>query len=242
MRRTLQVIATAVLPALMATAAALAQDPAAASNRRTISVTGQGEVDATPDQAIVSFAIETTAPKAGDAVTENAKRADAVVKALQGQVGKDDRVATTRYSVEPRYEPGRRGEGEQPRIIGYVARNEVQVETKAVNAVGTLIDTAIGAGANRVGNLQFTLANKAEQQRAALQKAAADARGQAESVAGGLGVKLRQIVAATTASAPIVPVRRYDYGMMAAEARAPTPIEPGTVTVSASLMVTWEIE
>jgi len=242
MRHTIPLLtAAAALAAVIDAGTGLAQEPGA-SNRRTISVTGQGEVDVTPDQAIVNFAIETTGAKAADAVTDNAKRADAVIKALQAKVGKDDRVATTRYSVEPRYEPGRRGEGEQPRIIGYVARNEVQVETRAVDTVGNLIDAATAAGANRVSNLQFTLSNKTDHLRTALQRAATDARAQADSVASGLGVKLTGIVAATTSSGPIIPVRRHDYGMMAAEARAPTPIEPGTVTVSASLTVTWEIE
>lgn len=231
----------AILVAIGTASAAPAQEPGQAS-RRTISVTGQGEVEVAPDQALISFAVETTGTKAAEAVGDNAKRADAVIAALRGTVGKDDRVATTRYSVEPRYEPMRRGEGEQPRIIGYVARNEVQVETRAVDAVGKLIDAATAAGANRVANLQFTLSNKAAHVGAALQRAADDARAQADSVARGLGVKLTRIVAASTATSPVVPLRRFDYGMMAAEARAPTPIEPGAVTVSASLNVTWEIE
>ena len=42
--------------------------------RRTISVTGQGEVSASPDVAILSVAVETTAVKAADAVNENASR------------------------------------------------------------------------------------------------------------------------------------------------------------------------
>lgn len=215
---------------------------AGTSSRRTVSVTGHGEVDATPDLAVISFSIETTGTKAADAIADNARRADAVIKAVRSTLGKDDRVATTRYSLEPRYEQTRRGEGEQPRIVGYVARNEVRVETRAVDALGSLIDTATAAGANRVANLQFTLSKKNEHQGAAIEGAATDARAQAESIARGLGVKLIRIVAATTSSGPVVPMRRFDYGMMAAEARSPTPIEPGTVSVSATLTVTWEIE
>ena len=218
--------------------------PAGAEDKappRTISVTGQGEVTAAPDLAIVAVAVETTAPKAADAVNENAKRSAKVAAALKGLIGKDDKLTTTRYSLDPRYDQGKRGEGVEPRIIGYVARNEVQVETHAIDGVGGLIDAAITAGANRISNLQFTLAARNEQLRAALQKAGAEARAQAESVASALGVKLKNVLSATTSTPPVIVPRRFE-GYAAMEARAPTPVEPGTVSVSATLQVTYEIE
>ncbi len=218
-------------------------DDKSAETRRTISVAGQGEVSIAPDLAILVVAIETTAPNAADAAGENATRSAKVASTLKGMVGKDDKVTTTRYSLEPRYEPAKRGEPGEPRIIGYVARNEVQVETHKIDAAGFLIDAAINAGANRVSSLQFTLANRNEQLRAALAKAGGEARAQAESVAAALGVKLKAVLSATTVTPPIIQPRRFEaLGMAAAEARPPTPIEPGAVSVSATLQVTYEIE
>ncbi len=218
-------------------------DEKSAESRRTITVSGQGEVSTTPDLAILNLAVETTAAKAADAVGENATRSGKVTAALKGMLGKDDKVTTTRYALEPRYEPGKRGEPVEPQIIGYVARNEVQVETHKVDGVGAMIDAAIGAGANRVSSLQFTLSNRNEQLRAALAKAGAEARAQAEAVAGALGVKLKNVYAATTSPSVSVPPRRFEAtAMTAMEARAPTPIEPGTVSVSATLQVVYEIE
>src|SRR2546430_6072842 len=55
------------------------------------------------------------------------------------------------------------------------------------------------------------------------EKAGADARAQAESVAKGLGVRLKGVLSATTSPPAIVVPRRFE-GAMAAEARAtPTP-------------------
>jgi len=211
--------------------------------RHTISVMGQAEVSATPDLVILSLAVETTAPKAADAVNENASRGAKVASALKSLIGKDDKLTTTRYSLEPRYEQGKRGEPSEPRIVGYVARNEVQVETHKIDAVGGMIDAAINAGANRVSGLQFTLANRNEQLRAALEKAGAEARAQAESVASALGVKIKGVQTASTSAAPIIQPRHFEaYGVAAMEARPPTPIEPGTVSVAATLQVTYEIE
>lgn len=217
-------------------------DDKAAESRHTIAVTGQGEVTAAPDLAILSVAVETTAAKAADAVRENASRSAKVAAAVKALIGKDDRVTTTRYSLDPRYEPPKHGEAGEPRIIGYVARNEVQVETHKIDGVGALIDTASDAGANRVSGLQFTLSNRNEQLRAALEKAGAEARAQAESVAKALGVHLKGVASATTSTGPGPQPRYFEARAMALEARPPTPIEPGTVSVSATLQVTYDIE
>ena len=104
-----------------------------------------------------------------------------------------------------------------------------------------MIDAAVAAGANRVGGLQFSFAKQDELLRSALEKAGADAHAQAESVARGLGVRLKGVVSATTAGRP-VPVQPRMEAMALGEARAaPTPIEPGEATVSATLQVTYAI-
>jgi uncharacterized protein YggE len=230
----------AILIAALPLSAARADEKAV--EHRTISVTAQGEVTAPPDLAILTIAVETAASKAAAAASANAKRSAAVANAIKGLIGKDDKVTTARYSLEPRYQPGKPGEMTEPRITGYVARNDVQVETHKVDSVGALIDAANDAGANRIGGIQFTLANHSEQLRAALEKAGAEARLQAESIAKALGVRLTQVTAATTMPGPPVQPRYFDRGVAAMEARVPTPIEPGTVAVSATLQVTYAIE
>jgi len=213
-----------------------------ADPRHTIAVTGQGEVKAVPDVVAASFAVETTAARAAEAVDDNAKRSAAVAAALKALLAPEDTVGTTRYTVEPRYEVARPGEPREPRIIGYVARNEVAIESRRIDKVGALIDAAIGAGANRVGSLQFSFSKRGELLRSALEKAGAEARAQAESVAKGLGVHLKGVLSATTSGGPIVSPRRFEAAMAAEVRTAPTPIEPGEATVSATLQVTYEIE
>lgn len=217
-------------------------DEKATESRRTISVSSQGEVTASPDLVILTVAVETTAPNASTAVGENAKRTAAVIKAVKGLISGDDKVTTSRYSLEPRYQSTKPGETAEPRILGYVARNEVQVETRKIDGIGALIDAANSAGANRISGLQFTLSKRDEQLRAALEKAGNEARAQAESVAKALGVTLKQVVSASTSTGPVIQPRYFERGVAAMEARAPTPIEPGTVSVSATLQVTYTIE
>jgi uncharacterized protein YggE len=211
--------------------------------RRTIEVSGSAEVSAAPDLAILSFAVETTATEASAAVEQNAARSAKVASAVKQRLGAKDKLSTTRYALEPRYQYPERGSQAPPTITGYVAANEVRVETSNLDQVGQLVDAAITAGANRVSELQFTLADRNPTLRAALAKAGSEARAQAESIAAALGVQLKQVVTATSQPPPIIPRRYEGRGMVAAaEARAPTPLEPGEVTVSATLQVTYEIE
>jgi uncharacterized protein len=214
-----------------------------AEPKRSISVTGQGEVKAAPDRVLLSFAVETTAAKATEAAAENAKRSAAVAAAVKHLLDPKDVVTTTRYMLDPRYEAQKPGGQREPRIIGYVARNEVQVESRKIDAVGALIDAAIDTGANRISGLQFELSHRDEALQEAIEKAAADARMQAAAVAKGIGVRLKGVLSATTSSQPIPMPRHFGaFGMAAAEARVPTSIEPGQVSVNATLQVTYEIE
>ena len=220
-----------------------AEEPASAPGRRTLAVTGQAEMAVAPDRVELSFAVETTAERAAAAVTENARQSAAVAAALKPVLGPDDTVSTTRYTIDPRYESLGPTERRAPRITGYVVQNAVRVQSRQVDKVGAMIDAASGAGANRIGSLEFSLARRTEVMRTALEQAGADARAQAESAAKGLGVRLRGVVSASTVSPPIVVSRRYEAMAMTAEARsAPTPVEPGQITVTATLQVTYEIE
>lgn len=211
--------------------------------RRTIEVTGQGEVKAAPDLAVVSFAVETTAVTAGAAGADNARKSTALADAIKKEIGSNGKVSTTRYSLDPVYEQRERGAvTAPPRITGYVARNQVRAETHAIDSVGTLIDAATAAGANRVDGLEFTLEQRTAAQNDALQRAGQDARRQAEAAATALSVTLGKVLSATVSGAPIVIPRPYAMMRMAADTSAPTPVEAGDVTVNATLQVIYEIQ
>ncbi len=235
--------AAPLLAALLCWPVSLLAD-AAAPPPRTIAVNGEGEVKVAPDLAVVSFAVETTAPTAAAAVAENAKRSAALSAAVKQKLGAKDKVSTTQYALSPVYEQRERGAPPaMPRITGYIASNAVRVELHAVDGVGALIDAATAAGANRVDGLDFTLEERAAAQSDALQRAGADARRQAEATAAALGVKLGRVLSATVGGGPIVLPKSYPRGMVGmAESHAPTPVEAGDVTVSAGMQVTYEIE
>ena len=229
----------------MAAAALLAYCPLASADEkpaeRSIEVQGHGESRATPDTAMLDLAIETHGSTAEEAATQNADLSQKVVKALKDKLGDKGKIWTGGYNLFPIYEEHQTPD--HAKIIGYRAENSISVETGALDVLGTLIDTAIGAGANRVNSLNFSLRDDSNARGDAIGKASKDAQAQAQALSNALGVKLKKIVTASTVS-QVRPMPVYARAMampMAAEG-APTPVSPGEVTVPATVSLTYEIE
>lgn len=239
--RALWVVLALTLGGLAGVPSVRAEDPPP----RNITVVGVGREQGTPDLARLGFGVEHTAPTAQAAGQEAAKKATALLDALRKQVGDDGKVQTGGYHLSPVY----RQEAERlppdrprrPEIVGYTASNEIDVETRKVDTVGPLIDTAIAAGATRVGEISFGLRDPGPARNRALKAAGADAAGQAASIAEALQVRVVRVLEATTEGAPGPVFYKRREMAMAADTMA-TPIEPGNVTTEVRLRVTYGIE
>ncbi len=219
--------------------------PAEETPPRNITVVGVGREQGAPDVARIGFSVEHTAPTAQAASQAAAKSATALLDALRKQVGEDGKVHTGGYHLHPVY----RQETERlppdrprrPEIVGYTATNEIAVETRKVDAVGTLIDTAVAAGAARIGDVAFSLRDPAPARNRALKAAGADAATQAAAIAEALQVRVVRVLEATTESTPGPVFYKRTAMAMAAESVA-TPVEPGDVTTEVRLRVSYGIE
>lgn len=219
-------------------AVAPSQAPAAAApDTGFIHVNGTGVVSVEPDLARVSFAVESEAPDAQSAVRDNAERMGAVIAALRDTDG-DVEIETHGYSLQPRYTRPSPDTGER-RIAGYTALNHVRVTVDRIDGVGTLIDAATGAGANRVASLSFGASNLDEANREALRLAVEDARDQATTIARALGVPLGPALEVRTGSqqTPMFEESRMTMAMAAAD----TPIEAGEQTVRVTVSIRYRL-
>src|SRR5688572_9740396 len=97
--RTLQLSTAAACALLISGWAAGAE----AERPRTISVSGQGEIQAEPDRALVTLGIEARKPKLEDARNEVSKTVDAVLKLTRDLKIDQKYVRTTRVNVQPEY-------------------------------------------------------------------------------------------------------------------------------------------
>jgi uncharacterized protein len=228
-----------ILLLTVTTSAAFAADSDSTPGR-TIVVDGNGEAHAAPDWATINLAIETQGHTAAAAAQSNAALAQKVVDALKAKLGDQGTITTGGYSLNPEYD--QRPNRERPDIVGYTAQNSITVETGALDLVGPLIDSSIAAGANRVNYLNFSLKNDTKARDEAIANATKDARAQADALASALGVRLGQVIKATTA-AQVTPIRVSPMPMMAmAKMNQPTPIEAGQISIPATVSLTYEIE
>jgi uncharacterized protein len=230
-------LALAIVQPVFATAAS-AQSSENISAKRTIEVDGSGETRTSPDTVDLDLAIDTHAKTAEEAANLNAALATKVIDALKTKLGDKGKITTGGYSLNPDYS---QRPNENPTIVGYNAQNSVTVHTGALDLVGALIDTAIAAGANRVNSLNFSVKDDTKARTDSIAIATRDARAQAEALAAALDVKLGKVLKATTVSeARPIPIRMGRA--MAMSANVATPVEPGEVTVPATVSLTFEIE
>ncbi len=119
-----------------------------------ITVQGSASSSVDPDLLVVSFGVETQATTASQATQENAQKMNAVVNAVMALgITKDD-ISTSDFAVYPIYDTDYRF------ITAYEVSNMVTVETAQLDKASQIIDTATGAGANRVNNVFFTLSGE----------------------------------------------------------------------------------
>lgn len=201
--------------------------------RPTLSVEGTGEANTAPDQATVAIGITTHAADAAKAQNDNAWTAAQIQKAIAalGIDAKD--IQTQNYSFRPTYrtEENRRGE-----INGYTVDNTVLVCVRDIKLTGKVVDAALSHGANEISSLSFTASDARALRKVALKNAIADARDKADIIAQGLG---KRIVGIQTVSenTGYPETRRYVSNMMLAAKDAATPIQPGSLTLTANVHI-----
>lgn len=213
-----------------------AQQPA--NTHHTVTASGEATVPAKPDRARISLGVETNASTAEAAATQNAARATKLLGAIRQVLGKSGSIATSQYALEPVY---RYKQGEAPELTGYKANNTVVVKTSNLALVPKIVDTATQAGANHVAGISFTLHNDAAVRAQALAQAAQQARANAEAIANGLHLHVVRILRAQSGGEGIRPVGQFVANKLMAGVR-PTPVEPATVQVSATVTVTLEVQ
>jgi uncharacterized protein YggE len=228
--RTILLVAGVVLVA--AAIAGVAQPhlgrTATPSTGSTITVTGDGTVDATPDRASFDFGVTTNGATAAEALSRNAAEARKIVAALKKVGIASSDIQTTQVSLWPQ------SSGDGMKITGYQASNSVQVTAALAEAAG-LVDAAVGAGANNVDGPNLDTSNKDTLYADALKQAVANARTKAQAIANAAGLTLGSLVKVHEGgSAEPLPVFAQ-----AKAAGTSVPIEAGTQKIQASVTVTY---
>ena len=219
------------LASVLISSAAAAQTDTSRPIVPTINATGQGRREVAPDKATIILGVETRSKTPAAAASANAERMTRIRGALTRAGVAEKDISTARYSLH--FEQGRTQADTQ-----YVATNMITVVTRQLDQVGRIIDTGLGAGANSINSLFYDLTDRNAAEASALGDAVADARRQAEVMATAAGGRLGDLIDLGTQPAQYQPFAADVAFRMAAQA-APTPVSPGTVTVTASVTARW---
>lgn len=228
----LSVLALSTLPARAET-----EPPAA-----TLSLQGSAEIAARPDRAVVTTGVVSEAETARAALDENSAALARVIATLKDAGIEDRDIATSGFSVQPRYHyPQRNDRSEPPRIVGYQVSNQVTVRIRDLDLLGPVLDQVVTEGANQIHGIAFEVSDADRRLDEARADAVADARRKAEIYAEAAGVRLlrvRAISESVRGDQPPQPMMMRSMAMDMAEA---VPVEAGTQMLRVRVDITWEI-
>jgi uncharacterized protein YggE len=223
----------------LALAAALLATPALSQTMPppAVSVTGEANVSVPPDQAQIDAGVTSdakTAREASDAINAAMGK---VLLALKGAGIEEKDYQTSRLSLQPQFSTSSKAE-RTPGIVSFRASNRVTVKIRDVTKVANVIDVLVGAGANDIGGINFTVTQASKHLDEVREKAIADARRKAEIYAKAAGVTLGEPISISEEGAP-TPVFR---GKVAAPMAAGAQVAPGEETLSVTVSVSWAIK
>ena len=216
--------------------------PIGSQDVRTLSVSGNGQAFLAPDIAYIYIGVHTEQPTAAEAVAENNSQTQALISAIQ-DFGIDPKdIRTSNFSIWPmdRYDPAT---GAPTGEKTYAADNTVYVTVRDLETLGDLLDTAVQAGANTVNSVQFDVENKDEALKEARVNAMNNAKAQAQELADAAGLALGEIqsISFVDNQYPIFDGKGGGGGF-ASEAAAAVPIQPGQLSFTVTVNVTYALK
>jgi uncharacterized protein YggE len=202
----------------------------------TITEVGEGRASGPPDVAVLTLGVDLVAPSLARAVAGAAETMTRVMEALRGAGLDEGDLGTARYwvNVERWRDPttGRLGD-----VTGYRVGNLARARVRPAGRVAAVLERAVGAGANNVASLTFSVEDPDALRDTARAAAMADARTRAGQLARLGGVELGRLLQVSEVIG-LAPEPATDGGE---RGTAPSPVAAGEQECSARLQVTYEI-
>ena len=236
---------TTVWPLAAALSCALwlsAANAAEADRPRTVSVQGQGEVQAEPDRAFITLGVESRKLKLEEARADVARVVDQVLKLTRDLKIDQKLVRSTRVNVQPEYNWD--NNARERNLIGYFVSRQIEVELRDLDKLGQLLERATDLGVNQLGDPRLDSSKRRELEREALAKAVEDARANADTVAKASGGKLgaaRTISASSGFAPPPMPMARMKVAMAAEAGDASQNYQSGQMSFTGTVQIEYDL-
>ncbi len=222
------------LVGLAALALALAAHPRAASAVGTVSVTGEGSVQAAPDTLSFQIGVSATAPTAAAALGHTNSRLASVEAVLFRTGVRRADVQTSNVSVND-------NTNATGAIVSFTANDMLTVSTHDMSHAGAILDAAARAAGNEVQlyGVNYSLSQQSRAMASARQKAMRDAGAAAGNLARAGGARLGRVLSISEQQ------NSWSYPVPAGEAfafkGAHVPLQSGSQTVSVQVKVVYAL-
>jgi uncharacterized protein len=217
---------------------AAGQPQSSAETVPQLQVRGEAELQVPADQLQLSIGVITQAETAQAALDRNSAGMQKVEQALRELGIGQQEYRTGHFGIQPQWSiqprPNRR-----PEIIGFTVTNSFTVTTTRLELAGRLIEAAVQAGANSIGDLLFGLADPKTHRAEAIRQATSHARAEAQILAAAAMINLGDILFITV-DQPAVHPQRLQAVRFEAMAGEP-PLAPGEVTIRAEVAISFRI-
>lgn len=209
-----------------------------------LTLSAQATIRKPANELQMKIGVVSLSDKADTALVDNSMRMQSVVNGLVAAGLTRSEYETGHFTIHPTYTPYPKDPPQdwKPSINGYEVNNSIIVYTDKLEAAGKLIDAANKAGANNIDNIRFILSDPHVYWAEAITAATLNAMNDAKAVAEAADVKLVKLLAISLDNPNVSNPRDSTlYAVKAFNAGA-VPIEPGDVTITATVSITYEIE
>ncbi|MCL4378076.1 MAG: SIMPL domain-containing protein [Actinobacteria bacterium] len=215
------------------------QKTPALSGAKTIVVTSEQTVKVMPDIVMVNIIISTEKPSSEEAVNENSKETQNVITAIKASGDSDLKIETTGYILRPLYNYV---ENKPPVIYAFNAVTTLLVTTQKIEKIGTVISTAVEAGATDISSINYDLSDDAKKaaKKEALTKAVKDANDKADAIAKAMAADIVEIYSVNEGGTSYPGPIKYETSDQLKAANAAVPvILPQELELKANISVIY---
>lgn len=241
MKLRLKCAVTFAVLSLVFAPASIAQDNC--TRPRLISVTGTAEIQVAPDEVVLRLGIDTRDKDLTRAKSQHDARAKKVL-ALAHDAGVEAKyIQTSELTMGPEYTLDRNRD-----LVGYLVMQTIAITLKDLSKYETLMTDLLGAGVNRVNDIDFRVAEPRKYKDEARAKAIRAAREKAVAMAAELGQTVGKPWSISENSESEMLNGMYQAnasggggGGLAPTSEEPT-VAPGQVTIRAYVSVSFLLE
>jgi uncharacterized protein YggE len=217
---------------------------------RTVTVTGDADVNVVPDEVNVTFAIETRDKNLAEVKRQNDVRVKNVMAALAAADVQAKDIKTDFLNLQPEYDDGRSFSGRGARnFIGYMQRTTMEIKIRKIASFEPIMTSLLQLGVEYVNGIDFRTSELRKYKDQARAMAMTAAKEKAVALAAVLNEKVGRPDAITEGGGETSYGSRYRAQNSIANASyagagdtQENTLSPGTISVHASVKITFELQ